>query len=587
MVRISVEGFAVNSIVVVCDLVALLAIALAMAAVCTYRGRTLPPIIRALLGGLLAVKLFHSFSNVMEYSGLSTVFDPVGDYVEILEPVFWVFVLYAFLQEAAKRSMEESELRFRQLAENIREVFWLANADGSEMIYISPAYEQIWGRSCESLYAQPRSFMDVVHPGDRQRVLAGLEQRRKGELVQIEYRIVQSDRTIKWISSRVFPIVDKTGRVCRVAGIAEDITDRKGVEETLSRNENLLRTIINATRDAMIAIGDDGLISLFNPAAEQMFGRTREEMIGQSLDVLMPAEYRDRHREYVRSYFATGKPDGAMGRTLELPGVRRDGTVFAMEISLSAGMVYEQKFVVAVARDITERKKVEGELLENRARLKSLASELSVAEERERRRLGGVLHDKVSQLLVIAKMKLEAIRQRIADGCVETGLDEVTDSLDQAIDDARTLTFDMSYPILYELGFEAAVAEWLADEVEGKHGIATEFEDDGQSKPMDSDVRAVLFRDVRELLFNVVRHSKANKVKVSVARAGEQIRVAVEDNGVGFDPDEVASAFSGSKAFGLFSIRERLGHIGGSLQIKSAAGCGCKVTLTAPLKKES
>jgi signal transduction histidine kinase len=93
---------------------------------------------------------------------------------------------------------------------------------------------------------------------------------------------------------------------------------------------------------------------------------------------------------------------------------------------------------------------------------------VSVVEERERRRLGGILHDKVSQLLMTAKMKLEAIRERIADECVRTGLDEVGDSLHRAIDDARTLTSDMSYPILYELGFEAAVAEWLADEVEGK-----------------------------------------------------------------------------------------------------------------------
>jgi two-component system sensor kinase FixL len=137
--------------------------------------------------------------------------------------------------------------------------------------------------------------------------------------------------------------------------------ERKQTERALSTNENLLRTIINATKEAMISIADDGLINLFNRAAEKMFGRKREEMIGQPLDCLMPEEYRQRHRQYVEDFFATGKPDVAIGDTIELPALRSNGDRFQIELSLAAGMVENKQFVIAVIRDITERNQAEME----------------------------------------------------------------------------------------------------------------------------------------------------------------------------------------------------------------------------------
>ncbi|MHC4533920.1 MAG: sensor histidine kinase [Planctomycetota bacterium] len=138
-----------------------------------------------------------------------------------------------------------------------------------------------------------------------------------------------------------------------------EIARHKQAEETLAQKENLLQMIISATRDAMISIGNDGLITLFNPAAEEMFGYKKEDMLGQSLNRLMPEQYRHHHSQYLQSYFATGKPDGIIGSTVELPAIRSDGHEFLMEMSLSAGSLGDKQFVIAVARDITERKQTE------------------------------------------------------------------------------------------------------------------------------------------------------------------------------------------------------------------------------------
>jgi PAS domain S-box-containing protein len=131
--------------------------------------------------------------------------------------------------EAAIRSSEE---RFRQLAENIYEVFWISSVDHAQIIYVSPAYEQIWGRSCENLYEQPSSWLEAIHPEDRDRVEAALKGQIQGDY-DVEYRIVQPDNSIRWIRDRGFPVQDAQGQVYRLAGIAEDITSRKQVEEEL------------------------------------------------------------------------------------------------------------------------------------------------------------------------------------------------------------------------------------------------------------------------------------------------------------------------------------------------------------------
>ncbi len=150
----------------------------------------------------------------------------------------------------AENSLRESEERFRQLTENIHEVFWLSTPDKSRMIYVSPGYESIWGRNCRSLYDSPRDWLNAIHPEDRDNVLrAALREPEDGAYDQ-EYRIVRPDGAIRWIRDRAFPVRNGAGAVYRIAGIAEDITDRKRAEETLNRaHEQLEATVNERTRE--------------------------------------------------------------------------------------------------------------------------------------------------------------------------------------------------------------------------------------------------------------------------------------------------------------------------------------------------
>ncbi|HEY9608218.1 PAS domain S-box protein [Allocoleopsis sp.] len=197
-------------------------------------------------------------------------------------------------QEVAERTqvqeaLQESEQKFRQLAENIQSVFWMSNLTMSQIDYISPAYEKIWGRSCAELYALPKSWLDAVHPEDRDRVIAMLTRIREDDYEQ-EYRIIRPDGEIRWIRDRSFPIRDEAGHVYRVVGIAEDISDayqqaeqRKRAEEALQESNERIFNILESITSAFFALNQDGQFTYLNCRAEQFLQETREELLGKNI----------------------------------------------------------------------------------------------------------------------------------------------------------------------------------------------------------------------------------------------------------------------------------------------------------------
>jgi PAS domain S-box-containing protein len=159
----------------------------------------------------------------------------------------------------AEKVLAESEERFRQLAENVNEVFWMADPQNTHVLYISPAYERVWGRSCQSLYERPRSFLEAVHPDDRGRVqVAVLEKQGRGEATDEEYRVVRPDGSVRWVRDRAFPVRDAAGQVYRMVGIAEDFTGKKLAEEALKeadrRKDEFLATLAHELRNPLAPI---------------------------------------------------------------------------------------------------------------------------------------------------------------------------------------------------------------------------------------------------------------------------------------------------------------------------------------------
>ena len=240
--------------------------------------------------------------------------------------------------------------------------------------------------------------------------------------------------------------------------------------------------------------------------------------------------------------------------------------------------------IAFTSEDISERKQAEQEILEYQQRLKSLAAELTLTEERERRRIAAELHDHVGQSLALARIQLATARKVESEARRNSLLDDTSQNLLETIQTTRSLVFDLSSPLLNEIGLEAAISEWVEQNVREPYALNVDVIDDGRDKPLSEDVRAIMYRNVRELLNNVVKHADATSIRISTERVDDTIKVSVVDDGCGMDSQEAIQRLRLEGGFGLFSIQERMSDLGGSLQIVSSPGQGCTAILIAPLE---
>jgi len=192
-------------------------------------------------------------------------------------------------RKRAAEALQESEERFRQMAENIQEVFWMADASLHRILYVSPAYENLYGRTCRSVLEARESWLDAVHPEDRESAKKGVAQNQQGHFAEVEYRVVRPDGSIRWVRDRAFPIRDDRGTIYRIAGIAQDITERKAVEEALLHSERYFRSLIENSSDMISILDSDGTIRYESPSVQKVLGYSSGERLGRNaLEALHP-----------------------------------------------------------------------------------------------------------------------------------------------------------------------------------------------------------------------------------------------------------------------------------------------------------
>lgn len=217
-----------------------------------------------------------------------------------------------------------------------------------------------------------------------------------------------------------------------------------------------------------------------------------------------------------------------------------------------------------------------------RDQLRGLASALSMAEEKERRRIAEEVHDSIGQNLALTKIRLALLSECVEERQIKDDINGILQTLEGSIQSTRTLTFELGSPVLYRLGFPASV-EWLAEKMEENYGLQVSYENRGLPEKMNDDLKAFLFRALRELLMNVVKHSGVRQAHVKTSCSAGTICLTVSDSGKGFDAHSIDDGISKKQTFGLFSLRERLCSLGGHLVITSKEGKGVRITIFVPV----
>jgi PAS domain S-box-containing protein len=503
--------------------------------------------------------------------------------------------------DAVERTRAEAALRQRELRLRLA----LDASGGGSWTWEASTNRVDWDDGFRARYGfspeEPPTFeawLSRVHEEDRPRLMSTLNEVQETTRDDWDntFRIVRPDGTIAWMQSRGRADRDVNGQLTRLTGLDLDVTQHRRAEEAVQarrdeERDREVRLLLETAAQGIVSLDASGKIVTANRALEAMFGWARGELIGQSIEQLVPWSLGDAHDQPRIDYFAA--PYHHLVGNRDLVGRRKDGSTIPIEVNFNHVPGPDGGHAFAFVTDITERRRAAAALqertveLERRtAQLSQLASDLTLAEQHAREQLAKTLHDGLQQLLLIAALNLD--QQMKHDG--EAGaspaehLVQAKSHIEEAITAARSLSFELFPPALQSSGLPAALT-WLADWTRNKYGIEVQVSAAPLANSTRKDVRTLLFESVRELLLNAVKHAHADRVSVDLAvDADGMLCITVTDQGIGFEPAEVGeSAKGGPPGWGLFSIRERLTLLGGRFDIDSSPGQGARFRLVAPL----
>ncbi len=464
------------------------------------------------------------------------------------------------------RKIASSERKYRELVENAHDGIWIIDEQGL-IRFANRRMREITGQ--EDL--ENKNIFDLVDQDNLKLLEDVMAQNRMHRVAQQELDITSQNRGLASVIMSSVPMIED-GEFAGAFAMFSDIT-------TLRETEKRFRKIFEEAAHGMSLVDMEGNILDVNPAFLKMLGFHKAEVVGKSFQALLLAEDAGKNARLFKELCEGNRDSFSRENRFR----HKDNRVVwgQVTVSLLRAAGGAPQYATAMIADITHRKKAEEDIRTYQEQLQSLASELSLTEERERHRLATDLHDHIGQALAVSKIKLGMLQKSATSPDQAEPLGEVRELIEQMIHDTRSLTFELSLPVLYELGFEAAV-EWFAKHVRSQHGIMVDVQKDLVPIPMDDEIKVLLFRSVRECMINIVKHAQARNARVTIRKEDDGVNIEVEDDGVGFNSVQRDPRLKSDSGFGLFSIRERLHYLGGQVQVESEKGRGTKITLMVP-----
>ena len=479
-------------------------------------------------------------------------------------------------------TVRAGEQQLRNVLESLPVGVWLLD-EGGTITYGNPAGQKIWGGA---RFVRTEQFGDYngrwVATGKRieAQEWGGARALREGVTsLDEEIEIEGFDGRHRIILHSAVPLRNQQDELIGAVVVNEDITERKELEKSLLEKESVYRELFEGNPQPMWVYAVETMEFLaVNDAAVNHYGYSRQEFFEMTLrDIRLPDD--------ISALTASvGQARGKLVKIGLWQHRKKDSTLIDVEITTHDMLFNGRAARLVLINDITERRRMERENAANLEKLRLMSKEMLLVEEKERRQLAITLHDQIGQVLALAKIKLGALQAADSEEACHQSASKIRELLEQAITSSRTLTFELSSPVLYELGFESAV-QALCERFQQQHDLRIEFVTDREAKPLADDVRILLFRAIRELLVNIVKHAGTGSGQVSCRRSNQQIIIVVADNGIGFKPQLPATPSPETGGFGLFSIRERLHYLGGAMTIDSSPGHGTRVTLAAPVQE--
>lgn len=495
--------------------------------------------------------------------------------------------LYGAIQDITEQKQKEIELktseeRFRAMIEGAPDpIFIQINKCFS---YLNHHAVKLFGAKTENeLLGKP--VLGFFHPDFHIAALERIKKLNEDKNVvhePFEQILIQVDGTEIWVETKGEPI-EYEGENGGLVFI-RDITYRKKAEKELRDSKILLENINNNLPGAVIQYklfpdGTDALIYV-SEGSKEIWGVRPEEamqnndMIWEQIDKNHIGDVKKSIEESYQNLtpwnveFKNNLPDGSEKwiEGIGIPEKQEDG-----------GMVWNSLML-----DITERKLAETKLKEYQKSLKNLTTEISLVEEKQRREIAENIHDHLSQSLVISRMKLNDVEKEIVNKKNKVQLRSIIGHISEALESSRKITYELSPPILYELGLIETLY-WLAEKIQDEHNLKVRFKTDFEELILSEHELILLFRSIQELINNIIKHAQAKNISINVVKKEKGINIIIRDDGKGFDSAKLPIITSKS-GFGLFTVKERVQNLKGQFSINSEKGKGTEVNIYVPLE---
>jgi PAS domain S-box-containing protein len=367
----------------------------------------------------------------------------------------------------------------------------------------------------------------------------------------------------------------------------DDLLEKKHTsEKVLRKSEERYRQLVQHAKAGILEFdfSTKRIISA-NDAMFEITGYTKKEiyaMVPDDLMSLLTEESKKNFSKRLSQRLAGEKVMPEQAYQIYSKGGREKWLLLNPDITYKKGRINKANVILT---DITHLKKVENKLVSYQSKLKQLSIELSKSEESQRRHLASQLHESVSQDLFATQLKLSRLEQAIGDPEHSRQLEDVKKQIVKSIKDIRGITYDLSPPVLYDLGLKEAV-ESLAKSIESKYRFPVKARFNGTLENINDEIKIITYRVIKEIVQNSIKHARASFVDIIIDNKNNVLLVDIKDNGVGFDVDVMTGSQKTSHGFGLFDVREKINHLGGQVTIYSKPGSGTRINLSIPLLNE-
>jgi PAS domain S-box-containing protein len=438
----------------------------------------------------------------------------------------------------------------------------------------NPGAANIFGWSAEDVIGRQLPIESAETAQEHAALLARV---KRGEAFdELERSYLRKDGSRVHIRLSTAPLRDGNGRINGVVAIASDITQKKRAEKEVLRLQEFHALILDAIHTGVWVADNNDVVTYTNHGIETISEMPADQILGTNILKDLPEKNYGQFLSIYRQIREEEEPVNYEAVMVQTPTGRtsyRSGWLIPL---FSEG---KYAGTICTVEDITDRIQAERESARYQEQLRTMGSMRALDEELQRHQLATSLHDGIGQILALARIKLSALRASLSQTGEDDRISDLQETLDEAISATRSLTMEISPPILFQIGLEAAL-EGLVETFRNRHGLPVTYREEGLHRPLSEETRIFLYQSTRELLMNALKHAHADTVVVSCEFRGKTIVITVTDDGIGFTAPAPGRM---PDSYGLFSIAERMHHIGAKVELASVPGQGTKIELVAPI----